>query len=410
MSYALIFRAYPDIDHMAPLAWKLLEEGEDVHVVLSPGLRVIGDHRLEHLAHYPRLRTWDAGTRAWRRSLPWALWLLGRHRVRVVAVEWGSGLSAGWERPLSPAGFVSVLRAVARSVVRRREPRQLRLNFMVAARLLGRATICLPHGLSIKLAGAPGHDQTFPWQDRNRFAAYVLNTEHHREWFLSNAGGDPSVMQTWGSLRWAPEWAQLNRRLAPPFGWPADGRPLRVVFMVPKWGNAVDGDAVLDLVRRLQALDEVSLVVKGHPRPEDGSADPLRDDPAIDWSVVHDGTRADSVALIAAADVVVDVGSSIGIEALTQGRLLVNPSYLHGVTTLFDVVPGSCAVAATPDEVVELLRRSAAGDRPQIADDARDELLRRAVYASRPEPFDVLDTYVTNVRRLALAHDDQGDR
>lgn len=409
MSYAVVFRAYPDVDHIAPLAWKLLEEGEEVHAVLSPGLRVLGDHRLEHLARYPRLRVWDTGTRPWRRSLPWALWLVARHRVRVVGVEWGSGLPAGWDQPWSGAGLMSVLRAVARSVVHRREPRQVRLNLMVAARLLGRATVCLPHGLSVKLTGAPGQDRTYPWQDRNRFAAYVLNTEHHRRWFLSNAGGDPSVMQTWGSLRWAPEWAALNRQLARPFAWPGDGR-LRVVFMVPKWGNNVDGEAVIELVRRLQELPEISLVVKGHPRPEDGSADPLRDDPAIDWSVVHDGTAADSVALIDAGDVVIDVGSSIGIEALTQGRLLVNPSYLHGITTLFDDVAGSCAVARGPEEVVAILRRCAAGHGPRITDEARDELLRRAVYASRPEPFDVLGAYVTNVRRLALVHDAQGDR
>lgn len=410
MSYAVVFRAYPDVDHIAPLAWKLLEEGETVHAVLSPGLRVDGDHRLEHLARYPRLRVWDTGARPWRRSLPWALWLLARHRVRVAGVEWGSGLPAAWERPWSPRGAVAVLRAVARSVLRRREARQVRLNVMVAARLLGRATVCLPHGLSIKLSGFPDQDRRFPWQDRNRFAAYVLNTEHHRQWFLSHAGGDPSIMQTWGSVRWAPEWAELNRRLASPFAWPADGRALRTVLMVPKWGNNVDADAVVELVRRLQALDEVSLVVKGHPRPEDGSADPLRDHPAIDLARVHDGTAADSVALIAAADVVIDVGSSIGIEVLMQGRLLLNAAYLHGVTTLFDVVPGSCAVANGPEEVVDVLRRCAAGDAPQVSDAARDEVLRRAVYASRPEAFDVLGAYVHNVRRLALAHDDQGDR
>lgn len=401
MSYAFVFRAYPDVDHMAPLAWKLLEEGEEVHAILSPGLRADRDHRLDLLRRYPRLRVHDAGARPWRRSLPWALWLLARHRVRVVCVEWGYGLRPGFERPWSRAWTVDLARALARSVRRRRDPHQVRVNAVVAARVLGRAPVCLPHGLSVKLTGAPGWDETFDWRDRNRFAAYVLNTEHHRRWILESAGGDPSVMQTWGSLRWAPEWAALNRRLARPYEWPRDGRPLRVVFMVPKWGNNVDGDAVLDLVRRLQDLEQVSLVVKGHPRPEDGSADPLRDDPEVDPTRVHDGTAADSVSLIAACDVVIDVGSSIGLEAVTQDRLLVNPSYLHGVTTLFDDVPGSSAVAASADEVVDVLLRCAAGCGPRVTAAARDEVLRRAVYGSRPEPFDVLGTYARNVRELA---------
>jgi hypothetical protein len=427
MSYLFVFRAYPDIDHIAPLAWKLLEGGDEVHAVISPRYDPADDHRLLLLQTYPafrlheiwpepegprRARRWGAAIRGTLRSTVFhAAWLVARHDVRVVGVEWGYGLRAGYERVRSLAGVRDVARSVARSLrlAPRKDPHQTRTNFLVAARLLGRATVCLPHGLSIKLDPASNHEVEralsnggLNWRDRNRFTAYVLNTEHHRRIHIEHAGGDPEVMQTWGSLRWAPEWFEINRGLAAPYVWPgaADGR-LKVVFMVPKWRNRVDAGAVVDLVRRLQTHPAVSLAVKGHPRPADGSADPLRADRGIDWPSIHDVTRVDSVALIGAADVVIDVGSSIGIEVVLQGKVLVNPYYLHEVRTLFDEIPASCVRAARADEVLRYLDAHAAGAPRRASPTAVGNLMRRAVYGDRPEPFDVLDHYRERLRELA---------
>jgi hypothetical protein len=408
VSYAFVFRAYPDVDHMVPLVWRLLEDGEEVHGIVTPGLDAHSDYRLRFVERYENFHLHEVDGPL-RRSLPWALRFVARHDVKVVGVEWGYGLTAGFERPRSLRGAVALVRAFAGSIKRRREPRQLRTNFVVAARTLGRAAICLPHGLSVKLDGATNGELQaklahgpIDWRDRNRFDAYVLNTEHHRRWFLENAMGDPERMETLGSLRWAPQWFALNREIAPRYAWPAeaDGR-VKVVFMVPKWGNRVDGDAVLELVRTLQDVGCVSLAVKGHPRPEDGSADPLRADPAVDWSRVHDASAVDSVSLIDAADVVIDAGSSIGVEVVMQDRVLVNPTYLHELRTLFDAVPRTCIVANGASDVVGYLRTHAAGARHHVPQSVRDELLRRAVYGEKPAPFDVLDAYSRRVRSLA---------
>jgi hypothetical protein len=278
----------------------------------------------------------------------------------------------------------------------------------VAARLMGVPTVCLPHGLNIKLDAAATRqaqqllaEKPYDWRDRNRFAAYVLNTEHHRQWHLDYAMGDPDVLETWGSLRWAPEWFERNRAIAPAYEWPGGEGRLKVIFMVPKWQKRVDGDAVIELVAALQALDFVSLAVKGHPRPEDGSADPLRADARIDWSRVTDASDRDSVSLIAAADVVIDIGSSIGIETLMQRKVLVNPTYLHELTTFFDQVEDSCVVARSANEVVSYLRSHAAGAPHEVPPEAYDEILRRGVYASKDRPFDVLSLYARRVSGLA---------
>jgi hypothetical protein len=412
VSYLFVFRAPPDIDHMTPLAWRLLEEGERVHAVVQSSYDPNGDHRLALLQGYEGFRLHRLGPL--RGTLPFALALLKRERVRLLALDWGSGLPPAFERLRSPAGALAVLRSLVRSVVKRKDPVHVRSNFAAAARVLGIPTVCLPHGLSVKLDGVSNttvekllEDGPLPWSDRNRFSAFVFNTEHHRQWYLDNAMGDPEVMQTWGSLRWSPTWFEKNRELAPPFEWPERTDKLKVVYMVPKWRNRVHADEAVELLRRLQELDFVSIGVMGHPRPAWGSADPLRSNPDIEWSRIHDVTGVSSVSLIAAADVVIDVGSSIGLEVVMQGKVLVNPTYVHELETLFDSVEGAAVVAQSADEVVEYLRAHAGGA-PHVVDQrARDELMRETVYGSREAPFDVLEEYASRVKALAARNGNQ---
>ncbi len=407
MTYLFVFRAWPDVDHFTPLAWKLLEDGEHVDAVVTPGLDPTGDHRIELLRGYERFTLHRPGYLG--STVPGALWSLRRRRVRLLVVEWGPGLRDGFDKLASLTGVKALAGSVARSFQRARtDPRaQVRMSYMVAARVLRIPAVCLPHGLSVKLdpPTAQAADLVargaLDWRDRNRFAAYVLNTEHHRQIHLDHAGGDPEVMQTWGSLRWDPAWFERNRALVPPYDWPEQTDRAKVVFMVPKWHNRVDADAAVDLFKRLNGLDSISLGVMGHPRPGEGATDPLRSDPDIDWSRIHDVTKVNSVALIGAADVVIDVGSSIGIEVVMQRKVLLNPEFIHEVATLFDTVPGAAVVAHTPDEAVAYLERHAAGDAHETTAAALAELLRHAVYGGREEPYDVVALYAERVRALA---------
>lgn len=405
---------------MAPLAWRLLEEGETVHAVMSGPYDVAGDHRIALLRGYPRFRLHElrpAGEDAspWRRivgrarvTVPYALFMLRRHRVRLVAVEWGYGLPPAYDRLGSPAGVVAVVRSFARSLVHGDGSQQPRVSFIVAARLLGVPTVGLPHGISIKLDPMPNDEIAalnargeLDFSDRNRFAAYVMDSEHHRRMHVDYARCDPDITQTWGSLRWAPDWFDVNRRLAPPFQWPGEpGKRVKVVFMVPKWVNRVDAPAAVALVRRLQDIDGISLAVMGHPRSRGNDGDPLRSDPGIAWDRLHDLTGLNSVSVIREADVVIDIGSSIGIEVVLQDKVLLNPAYLHDIETLFDSVPGAAVTAANADEVVAYLERHVEGRRHVLGDGARAELLRLTVYGEH-EPFDVGALYYRRLSELA---------
>jgi hypothetical protein len=427
VSFLFVFRAASDIDHTTPLAWKLLDQGEEVHAIVSQGSAPAGDHRIKLLHGYdgfhlheawPResgggLRARVSALRGYLRStLPYALLFLATKRVRLIGVEWGYGLPPGYESLLSRRGVVATLRSLGRSFLKNRSDHaQVRNNFIVAGRLLRIPTVCLPHGLSIKLDAVTNETVAkllekgpLDWTDRNRFSVFVSNTESHRQWHLENAKGDPEVMQTWGSLRWSPEWFEINRREAPDFEWPEQTDLLKVVFMVPKWRNRVHADETVELVRRLSRLDCISLGVMGHPRGKVGGADPLHAADGIDWDRIQDVSGVNSVSLIAASDVVLDVGSSIGIEVVMQGKVLVNPTYIHELTTLFDTIAGSAVVANSADEVVDYLRAHAAGNPHEVAPAAYEELMREAVYGSRDEPFDVMAEYTTKIKTLATGN------
>ncbi|HYI38525.1 MAG TPA: hypothetical protein VEX39_18100 [Thermoleophilaceae bacterium] len=419
-TFLFVFRASPDVDHMAPLAWKLLKEGDEVHAVISPGYEPEADHRLELLRGFERFHIhridrpagprWLRAARAYLRStLPYALALLRRSGARVVAVEWGYGLPAGYDRLRSPAGAVALLRSFGRSLLKARsDPQQVRSNFIVSARVLGVPTVCLPHGLNIKFDNATNtqllemfESGSLEMKDRNRFDAFVFNTEFHRQWFLNHAGGDPAVMQTWGSLRWSPEWFDVNRRLAPRFEWPEDTDRVKVVFMIPKWQNRTRVEEAVDLVLRLQELDGISLALMGHPRHGRKSFGPLLEEPGFDLDRVHDVTGQSSVSLIDACDVVIDVGSSIGLEVVMQGKVLVNPAYIHEIKTVFDTIEGASVTVQSADEAVDYLRAHASGRPHEVPEEAYAELMRQMVYGSREAPFDVLEEYGSRVRALS---------
>ncbi len=411
MSYLFLFRAYPDIDHMSPLAWELLERGEEVHAVISPGYEPSADYRLEFLAAHERfhLHTPWAGRGPGgmiRATLPYAVFLLLRTRARLLAVEWGSGPRVSGLR--SRGALAAIARRLASSILAARRPdaQQVRANFVLAGTLLRRPVVALPHGVSVKLAGMKPRDPeangVAGWADRNHFALCAYESPEHLQLHVQRELADPSILEALGSLRWSRRWFELNRRLVPPFEWAEDGDRLRVVFMAPKWRTGVDLEATRSLLRSVHELSFVSLAVKGHPRKA-GSLDPLKEAPGVDWARIRDVSKADSVSLIAAADVVIDVGSSIGLEVVMQEKVLMNPAFIHGITTVFDEVDGSCVRAASAEEVVAYLREHHEGSPHRVGAEVMAELLQRCVYAGSREPFDVGARYADRLRAVATA-------
>ena len=111
---------------------------------------------------------------------------------------------------------------------------------------------------------------------------------------------------------------------------------------------------------------------------------------------------AHAPALLEWADCVINFGSSIGIEALLQGKPLIAPSYLHG--TVRSTRPRGAALAATTDdEILQQLRQIGGGEWQDSTAQGREALFREIIYGGEG-PHDVLESYYGKITASSLAY------
>jgi hypothetical protein len=419
--FLFLLKSYPDIDHMVPMIWKVLEEGDEAFIVFEEPYDYPNDFRLQFVLRHPRCRVlepmWSSDRRAIKRVISRALWnpftmkrWLRRLAPEACFVEWGLGVRPN-ERGVR--GFLAeVRRKRALSSRPKSWPRraaetltpELRLAMISAAIDLGIPVVALPHGVSTKsaidynpklTAWMQQHGGVLPVDDRNCFAAWVFPWEHHRRLTVEHAQMNPQVAQTWGSLRFSPQWMTVLREICPPATLPAKGDRTRVVFFLPKWGNRVDQAATVDLIRSLAARDDVQLVLKTHPRKgvSELSDDVLKELEAGGRVVLADTEH--SASLVRASDVVIDVGSGMAIDAVLEGKVTLYPAFLHQNKLVFDDIR-ACLMPGDIAGVHAILDQVRRGSPPVVNAEVVEQLNRELVFGGTP-PKDVPGYYYSQI-------------
>ena len=226
--------------------------------------------------------------------------------------------------------------------------RDVRGSVFAAADALSIPVFVIPHGFSIFLNSDVNSyiksikRRTGRWPDfsgRDRCEAYVVACPHQKnmavEWGMS-----PEKLRVMGSLRFDPIWQSRLLEWLPDFS-PAeipDGSA-KVALMLPHWSYNVDRSATLSLAHAIADLPGVSLVVKGHTRGSGALTEAERYDLVKKRNVFIAGEEDHSPAIVRWAGTVVSFGSSISIEALLQGKRLINPAFCHSNKTIFDSSP-----------------------------------------------------------------------
>ncbi len=390
-----LLNTFNDVDHIAPIIWKTVSEGDTARVVFLNEYDHKGDYRLNWIRETYDLpihsfpfayRATEAKSRFLKtiRELFWgrkfAKRFLRRFDITSCVFEWGDASSRG-----------------------------LRGQFFTAATQLDIPTFAVPHGCNIYLnMGVNAHllnikQRTGRWPDfssRSAFDAYVLQSPYHLKNTIESHGQDPTKTFAWGSTRFFPGWAAMNLDICPPFV-PAkdDGGRTKVVLMLPHWDYNVDQSRCIELIDRLVSLDWLYVLIKDHTRGTGGLSDSLRQTynslPNAEASV-----PGHSPSLIEYSDVVINFGSSIGVEALLQGKPLIYPRYLHTNETIYDSTKAA-QIVDDPDGVVDIVRRIREGEMPGIDQEQVDLLFRELIYGGQ-EPHDVVKRYweeVTQRRR-----------
>ena len=166
---------------------------------------------------------------------------------------------------------------------------------------------------------------------------------------------------------------------------------------MPKWRNLIDRPNTVKLFIALAAEPTIQLVIKGHIRGSDSQLTETEVAAILEGgSAVFADPEAPSTSLIAAADVLLDVDSSIAFDAINLGKLYIRPRYLQqdSVQTVFDKY-GAALQADSQSQIISALSQA-----PLPLVEVSDEF-RRAVIGdvSTNIPF----TYFQKLRTVSQA-------
>ena len=352
-SVLLLINFFNDVDHSAPLILELLEREFFVHIICLTRFDISADLRIQHFRSWPnftlhplhllprsnaRSNKTSAGLGLGRKIIRellfnkiWGILFLSFYRINAVIFTWGRPRSKGLQR-----------------------------RVFLAADLLSLPTLCIPHGQNIYINYDVNKDikeyyrENGQWpnfEDRNEFTKYVVQTNRHRRQHI-DWGMHPGNVFAWGSLRFDPEWISYNFRLYQKSGRLYQdnlGYPTRIVFFLPHWRYNVDSGAVLQLLTfLLDQLEDSFVIIKGHTR-----GDCISDEDIKTLSMngnVAINSPVESTPLIEWANVVINFGSSIALEAIVKQKTVIFPYYLHSNQTIFDNC--TAVMACESDEAV----------------------------------------------------------
>ena len=384
-SLLFLLNGYNDIDHIAPVIWKCSARGNKCIIMLSRHYDWTKDYRIHFLRQSPNVEVFE----------PTGM------RMPTLAGKIYRRLSYGRR---FASRFLTSRRVVACVTEWYRPSGDMGGRLLHAARTVRIPCFSLPHGCNVHLNYNTKHPLATEkvktlgrWADvsgMNVCDYFVVDSPHNRQMYI-DGGIEPRKCEAWGSARFCPEWVAKNLEICPSFAVPGENAgKVKVAFFLPHWRNNANQDATLGLIKRIASLPWIYLVVKSHTRGNGEFPEDRRNEFGAYSNVAID-PPSDSASLIRWSDVVINFGSSIGIDALVQKKPLIYPVYLHGNTTIFDA-SGACLKTESEDEVMGLLAAAREGAIPAIAEDNTKRLHREVIYGGR-EPFDVLGYYAARI-------------
>jgi hypothetical protein len=232
-------------------------------------------------------------------------------------------------------------------------------------RLHGRPLVSLPHGLM--LYSLPGskcrlttpYDAVFVESDRKKALLECSNA------FVT------------GSARYDPSWVKRVSAVLAGGRRPRSGlaEKIRVVFFATKPKQFFNIGELLAWLRHLATHPDVELVIQPHPR---GQHEKVFASLAGMRNVVID-SRSPASRLIAQADIVSTVVSSVVVEAVVRKKELLFPKFLTRVNTQFDEM-GACISLQKMDSTYTALDAFRTGKR--VPRERYEGFLDRFVYGA----------------------------
>lgn len=377
--YIFFIRQFADLDHAAPIIYKMAQKGSIAIRVLCQNLDY--DIHKNFILEYLR-EEFDVkidysynlhATGGFKRFLSvFVLWI--RRVFPKIGVKLFKKLQPRlydekWARYL-----LTHLNASALIFDFQKDTKFSTKVLSEAARLLQIPVIAITHGVTMRVSDI--EEKSF------LFAADIkICANHHQVKFYKTQNDSESDIKVLGSARYCDEWERVyNNILSNTFecpDLPNDSGKLNVLFFErPK----IEFFGDHDIVKAVGMLDFVNVVHKGKPKIKYDSARVA-------------GSSYPSARLVQWADVVVMSTSSIALEVLWQGKPIIYLKYLAPRDICVFEQYQACWVVNSQSELTDALRQIHLNSayRPYHQENV-DRLLEDAVYAGN-KSRDILGDY-----------------
>ena len=411
---AFFIRSYNDADHTVPLIAEFIKEGKNPLVIVYTNFKYESDYRfayLRSLGEFEIIRDVDQEFVNYQNKKIFnkirnRFYLLKRNRknffgkfyrkfffncskqinflkknnINICIFEWGTPFERG----------------------------EVLEKYFFAAKGIGITTISIPHGCNVFL----NSDVTIGYRklikkgiipdksDSLLFDYYILQNPIRRDGWIK-WGLDPVKTQAWGSLRFDPEWSQVNRSICPKFHFKEKNKKnIRVAFMQFQKEYNIFNDKIFETLKEISKLDKISLVVKDATREgkeyyDKNKASGLLGESLVGWY----GNEVHSPSIIQWADIVIVVGGSIGIEVLLQEKILIYPLYLNSNNTLYEYF-NACSCPKNYSELQKVIEDKING-KPFSRLEGVNKIFKEIIFAGK-EKFNVPKQYYENLKSINL--------
>lgn len=413
--YLFFVRAFNDIDHMTPVVWKMSRDNYPVTVYcINPEYDIESDYRLnflkelgvkvdyiynEHdrelgllhqIMRFIFLKSF-ATSRGWnsehRKGIAVLLNICGKLvqtvGSKIFKLTKKRFYGTRWARNILEQ---SAAKALCFDHVR---PKQyITGSLLEAAAKLSVPTLALPHGVYLYTNNLvkEGSTEESRYDKFNRFDYIVVQNKLRKD-VLARSGVKGEKIFVLGSARYSHEWMSQYSKILPRMleSNVESARKLKVVFMTTRPAYRIDVKRMLRTFYMLSQLDGIDVVVKPHTRTG-------KESHIYDNSPLPNVSDISSVELSEWADVMLVIGSSIIIEALSRGKPALYLKYLHGNTTEYEEF-GACWIINDETELQNALKllRDREGHVP-YSDDNVNKWLAEIIYGGRGAR-DVLSDY-----------------
>ena len=273
-------------------------------------------------------------------------------------------------------------------------PRKYVVDILLrAAKEMSIPTMSLPHGVFLYTNDfvQSGSKEEGLFERYNHYDYVIVQNKLFKE-IISKSGVNKEKIFVLGSTRYCDEWMAQNKRILPRKIKSNDNNAgrLKVVFMTTRPHYRIYVERMSKTLDILGNIDGIEAVVKPHTRTG-REAKMYEDLPLTNVADIS------SVELSEWADVMLVVGSSIIIEALTRRKPALYLKYLHENTTEYEEF-GACWIINDEDELRDALLslRDQQGHVP-YSDENVKRWLAEVMYGGQHER-DVLRDYEEFIR------------